>query len=353
MSCVVINGRFMTRRLTGVDRFAAELLRAWLPRYGKFRNARAFVPTGSGARRKTDIDVRIEQVGILSGHAWEQAELSAHCGDDVLLSLCNTGPIWRRRQLVVLHDASVVADPATYGFMFRNWNRWLFAGLMRRAGLVSSVSKFSAQELTKHIGRARSIEVIYGAGEHVLKVPADCSVLERLNLIGRRYVLAVGSLKPNKNLVGIARAAALLDAPDVSFVAAGGADPRVFANAHLPEHRIVMAGYVTEGELRALYENAVCFVFPSLYEGFGLPALEAMTCGCPVIASDRTSLPEVCADGAIYCNPDDPADIAAKLRDVLNSRSLRQELRAAGLARASAFSWTRSAAQLEEILSSA
>jgi glycosyltransferase involved in cell wall biosynthesis len=107
---------------------------------------------------------------------------------------------------------------------------------------------------------------------------------------------------------------------------------------------------VTDGELRALYENAACFVFPSLYEGFGLPPLEAMHCGCPVIVSERASLPEVCGNAAVYCNPDDPADIAAKLRLVLTTASLRAELRDAGLARAREFSWARAANDLAELL---
>jgi glycosyltransferase involved in cell wall biosynthesis len=113
---------------------------------------------------------------------------------------------------------------------------------------------------------------------------------------------------------------------------------------------LVPAGYVTNGELRALYESAACFVFPSFYEGFGLPPLEAMHCGCPVVVSDRASLPEVCGSAAVYCDPDDPADIAKQLRLVLTSPTLRSELRAAGIERARQFSWRKSAAQLNELL---
>ena len=119
----------------------------------------------------------------------------------------------------------------------------------------------------------------------------------------------------------------------------------------LDHESLVLAGYVTDGELRALYERAACFVFPSFYEGFGIPPLEAMHCGCPVIVSDRASLPEVCGQAALYCNPDDPIDIAAKLRRVLTSHLLQEELREAGRARARQFSWGRAATQLEELLS--
>ncbi len=164
-------------------------------------------------------------------------------------------------------------------------------------------------------------------------------------------MLAVGSRTPNKNFTGVARAAALLGELGYKVVAAGGSNSRVFNGVELDNESLVLAGYVTDGELRALYEGAACFVFPSLYEGFGLPPLEAMLCGCPVIVSDRASLPEVCGQAALYCNPDDPMDIAAKLRRVLTSYSLQQELREAGRARAREFSWGRAAAQLEDLLS--
>jgi glycosyltransferase involved in cell wall biosynthesis len=244
-----------------------------------------------------------------------------------------------------------MARPLTYSFAFRSWYRWLFARLMKHAGIVATVSKFSASELMSHVGRrAANIELIFGAGEHVLRAPADARILERLGLVHRSYVLAVGSLTPNKNFNGVVHAAALLGDLDCKIVAAGGANTRVFNGVDLTGDALIMAGYVTDGELRALYENAACFIFPSFYEGFGLPPLEAMHCGCPVIVSDRASLPEVCGNAAVYCNPDDPADMARQLRLVLTSAALRRELREAGFARALSFGWQRSADQLNELL---
>jgi glycosyltransferase involved in cell wall biosynthesis len=351
MTSIVINGRFLTRPPTGVDRYATELLRAWLPGAASVRSVRTLLPAKSELRDTQGLTLDIAKVGSLRGHAWEQLELSRHCGDGTLLNLCNTGPIARRRQLVVLHDAAIVAQPATYSLAFRSWYRWLFGGLMRHAGVVATVSKFSAGELMRHVGgRAAGIELISGAGEHVLRAAADTGVLERLGLSGQRYVLAVGSRTPNKNLSGVLRAASKLSDLGCKVVAAGGSNSRVFNGVALDSDSLVMAGYVTDGELRALYENAACFVFPSLYEGFGLPPLEAMHCGCPVIVSDRASLPEVCGRAALYCDPEDADDIASKIRQVLTSESLRNELREAGYARAREFSWDRAAAQLEQLL---
>lgn len=351
MSDITVNGRFLTRAPTGVDRFAAELLRAWLPQAAGAHSIKALVPAKSAVVETHGLDLEPGRVGALTGHAWEQLELPRHCGPGMLLNLCNTGPVARRRQLVVLHDAGTIANPATYSLPFRSWYRWMFGGLMRRAGIVATVSKFSAGELIRRVGgRAEGVELIQGAGDHILRAQADTRVIERLGLACQPYVLAVGSRTPNKNFTGVARAAALLGDLGYKVVAAGGSNSRVFNGVALDDESLVLAGYVTDGELRALYERAACFVFPSFYEGFGLPPLEAMLCGCPVIVSDRASLPEVCGDAALYCNPDDPMDIAAKLRSVLTSHALQEELRQAGRARAREFSWGRAAAQLEELL---
>jgi glycosyltransferase involved in cell wall biosynthesis len=358
MSGVTLNGRFLTRPLTGVDRYAVELLRAWLPTASAgaaegrgARGVRTLLPARATPKELHGLPLQVENVGSFQGHAWEQFELPRHAGDDTLLNLCNTGPVTRRRQLVVLHDAGVIAQPTTYSFAFRSWYRWLFSGLMRRAGTVATVSNFSAGELMKLIGRrAAGVEVIRGAGEHVLRTPADTRVLSRLGIEGQRYVLAVGSRTPNKNLRGVLEASTRLRDLGYKLVAAGGSNSRVFSGVTLDDESLVLAGYVTDAELRALYENAACFVFPSFYEGFGLPPVEAMHCGCPVIVSKRASLPEVCGGAAVYCDPEDPADIAAQLRRVLTSASLRAELREAGLIRAREFSWSKAAGELTDLL---
>jgi glycosyltransferase involved in cell wall biosynthesis len=349
-SRVVINGRFLTRKPSGVDRFALELLRAWLPQ--QRRPIRAVMPDRARAVDTEAFGLPVQTVGALNGHAWEQLDLPRYCRDEMMLNLCSSGPLLHKRQLVVLHDANTVANPWVFGFAYRNWYRWLFAGLMKRAHVVATVSKFSASELMRHIGgrAAARIEIIYEGGEHILRAQSDRRVLERLTLVDQPYVLAVGNRSPNKNFAGIAKAASMLAGHDVKVVAAGGGNSRVFAGVSLSGRNLVLAGYVTDGELRALYENALCFIYPSFYEGFGIPPLEAMHCGCPVVASNTSSIPEVCGDAAIYCDPADPADIARQVQRVLMSRELRGELREAGYARTRRFSWSTAAKQLEDIL---
>ena len=348
---VTVNGRFLSRQSTGVDRFAAELLKAWLPRYGRARAVSLVTPRQTAPGLPEGFGTTPTPRGRLSGHLWEQIELPRFCRNEVLVSLCNTGPILYRRQLAVLHDAAVMTQPSSYSFAFRTWYNALFGALMRRCAVIATVSEFSAGELTRHVGaRASNIEIIYESGEHVLRSESDRRIIDRLGLVDQKYVLAVGSKSLNKNFAGVMKAAEKLEDLGIKIVAAGGGNSRVFAGVTLRGDNVVLAGYVTDGELRALYENAECFVFPSFYEGFGLPPLEAMHCGCPVIVSRRASLPEVCGEAAIYCNPADPDDIAKCLRQVLTSKDLRDELRAAGLARAAGFTWQKSAQRMEEIL---
>lgn len=345
-----LNGRFLTRPPTGVDRFAAEIVRAWMAAAGADKLT-TLVPADVEVdiARLPGADIRA--VGKRDGHVWEQLELPRELDGKVLLNLCNTAPLMLQRQLVVLHDAATLANPANFSFAFRAWYRLLFAGLMRRSQLLATVSKFSADELTRYFGsRKLGVEVIYEGGEHVLRHEADRAVLQRFDLQDKPFVLAVGSRTPNKNFAGLVAASKLLKQKNITVVAAGGSNSRVFADAEIDADNLVLTGYISDGELRALYESASCFVFPSFYEGFGLPPLEAMNCGCPVIASNRASMPEVCGAAARYCDPDDPADIAQQIERVLESASLREELRGAGYERARLFTWDKAAAHFSDIL---
>src|SRR5450631_3109763 len=229
-SPVAINGRFLTRQPTGIDRFATELLGAWLLRYGSNRSIRILVPPTPDLEIPQELNVPVETVGFGTGHSWEQLQLPRYCRSEMLLNLCNSAPIFRKAQLAVLHDASFMVNPTHYSLPYRSWYRWLCAGLMRNASIVATVSKFSASELMRFFGvRARRIEIIYESGEHILRTKADIEILKRLNLTGQRYVLAVGSRTLNKNFAAIVKAAEILAGKNIKVVTAGGSNSRVFA----------------------------------------------------------------------------------------------------------------------------
>ena len=291
-------------------------------------------------------------VGSLQGHLWEQIDLRRYVGGTLLLNLCNTAPLTASNMVATIHDASVYAVPQAYSRPFRTWYRFIIPRLGTRARRIVTVSQFSKAELERHAGiPADRITVISGGGEHILAEPADQRIVERLGLTPRAYVVAVGSLSPHKNLAGVAVAARKLAHQGVQTVVTGGINSDVFSSRPLTDQsHLRLTGYVTDGELRALYEQAACLVYPSFYEGFGLPPLEAMSCGCPVVASRAASLPEVCGDAAAYCDPADPADIAGIVQQVVEDGSRQEEMRRRGIERARQFSWSRGAESMLRLL---
>ena len=358
MRRVVINGRFLSQAITGVQRFAREVVRALdglieqeevNPREFQFSLA---VPPGF----ESDLGLRhipLRVVGKGRGQLWEQASLALHDRSALLLSLCNLGPITRPHQVVVLHDASVFAVPSAYSFAFRNWYRINIRGLGRRAARVITPSRFSATELARYAGIADDrFTVVHLGADHLDAVEPDQTVFARHQIGQRPYILAVSSEAPHKNLVALVHALPLLrtTVPDLEVVSVGGSFPAIFAGQKGPPEQIRRVGYTRDAELKALYQRAECFVYPSWYEGFGLPPLEAMRTGCPVIVSRAASLPEICGDGALYFDPNDPASLAEAASRLMGNEGLRDSMRVAGQQRAAQFSWRKTARGVFEVL---
>jgi len=357
-----INGRFLTQPITGVQRYAVESVKALdnlLNRgeidCGKFAY-RILVPS-KGLLHKLDLQrIAVNRVGYLRGHFWEQVELPFHASNGLLLNLCNAAPMAIRNQVVTIHDAAVFEFPDAYSFAFRTWYRFMLKRLGKVAAKIVTVSEFSKRELIRYCRMDESkISVVHEGAEHILTVGPQDHILEKFGLSDRRYILAVSSLNPNKNFNSVVKAIDLLKNVDYDFVIAGGVNPSVFSGTQVCSSKSVkFAGYVSDAELRTLYDHADCFVYPSFYEGFGLPPLEAMACGCPVIVSNQASLPEVCGDAAIFCDPYNPEDIAEKIRLVITDEALRERLREKGLEHAKRFTWERCAKKtlsvIEEVL---
>ncbi len=354
---ISINGRFLSRKPTGVDRFAYELLAAMDQLIGEGDAAVAglsmqlLVPNGTESTRQFN-HIPLVPTGRLKGQAWEQWDLPrAVPHDRMLLSLCNTAPALRSSQVVAIHDAATEAIPQAFSRGFRAWYRVLMPLLGKRARAVLTVSEFSRTELQRAFGvPASKLSVVCEGGEHILRTPAAPTVLARMALGERPYVLAVSSMAAHKNFALVLEALARLpDAPfDVAI--AGGSNPKVFGHAgHLHSQRVKWLGYVSDAELRALYEGALAFVFPSLYEGFGIPPLEAMHCGCPVLAARTASIPEVCGDAALYFDPHSADGLAAALTRIAGDAALRDSLRAAGRVQAQRFSWKTGARQMLKV----
>jgi glycosyltransferase involved in cell wall biosynthesis len=349
MTGIAINGRFLTQGMTGVQRFATELTAAAdaLAALGHWPPARVLHPPG--ARDAELHALRAEAVGSRGGQAWEQVDLPRALRGDLLVNLGNTAPILAgAHQAVVIHDAGAFDTPESYSFAFRTWYRLLQRLLARRGAQILTVSEFSRGRIAAALGvDPATIAVLLEGGEHILRIPADGSVLGRHGLEPARYALVVGNPAAHKNLAALTAAAEVLGRHGLTLAVAGAADPAVFrAAGGVAAEAALLLGRVSDAELRALYENALCLVFPSRYEGFGLPPLEAMSCGCAVVAAHAGAVPEVCGSAALYFDPTQPTTLVEALDRLVTEDGLRHGLRQAGLARAATFTWERAAREL-------
>lgn len=347
---IYINGRFLSQSITGVQRYALELVQALdnIITQGVINITLYNITLITPNNAQYNINLKhiiIKKAGLLKGHIWEQFELPIYASDSLLVNLCNTAPIFKSKQTITIHDASVYGYPQAYSRIFRLLYKTLYGINTARSKRIFTDSTYSRDELKKYCKiPANNVDIISLGHEHIMRITADNSIIERFGLTDKPFVLAVSSMNPNKNFASVVKAIELLAVNGFNVVIAGGTNPRVFgSNGYELPSFVKHVGYVSDAELRALYEHAACFVYPSFYEGFGLPPLEAMSCGCPVLVSNTTSLPEVCDDAALYCDPQRPDDIAAKIKLIMNDDNLRESLRLKGMERARMFTWDKCA----------
>jgi glycosyltransferase involved in cell wall biosynthesis len=359
-SVCYINGRFLTQPITGVQRYAGETTKAldlMIESEEIVSDDISFcllVPQGP-LRPLTLKHIPTKQVGHLSGHLWEQIELPWYAHDGFLVNLCNAAPIVKKRQAVAIHDAGVFVCPESYSFAFRTWYRFMLRAAARQSAVVITGSAFSRDEITQHTGvPSAKIQIVQGGCNHVDGVPGDDTLITRIGLSGRPFLLAVSSLSPRKNFQAVIDAVGRLGEVGFDVVVAGAANPKVFGRTKLTaSDRIRFLGEVNDAELPALYKKAAAFIYPSLYEGFGLPPLEAMRLGCPVIVSDIPPHREVCGEAAVYCNPHDIQNIANQIMNIMSDADLRRRYADLGRTRADVFTWQKSAERMYRILKNA
>lgn len=356
-----INGRFLTQPLSGVQRYAQEIVEALdaliAEGHPAAKGLTVELVTPPGAVRSLELKaIRQRATGRRGGHAWEQLILPREVKGG-LLSLGNTGPVAVRRHVVCIHDLNTRAFPASYSLPFRLLYRTLIPALGRAAARITTVSEYSAGELVRYgIAPRDKIEIMYNGHEHAARWRPEHSEATRA-VAGPRTVLVIGSPAPHKNVGLLLGLADRLAVAGLRVAVAGAKDARVFGGeaggigeAASRAENIHWLGRVSDNELAALYSDSLCLAFPSFVEGFGIPAMEAMVWGCPVVASDRTSLPEVCGDAALYASPEDADAWLAQLTRLAGDEALRQKLAARGKERISRFSWRQSALDYLQLL---
>ncbi|AEH87430.1 glycosyltransferase family 4 protein [Mesorhizobium sp. B1-1-7] len=353
-----INGRFLAQPTTGVQRYAREIISALdglLADRGPLARDLAvelLAPPGPhDLAGLSAIDVRT--VGSFGGHAWEQAVLPARLRGG-LLSLCNTGPLSVRRHILCIHDVNTRICPQSYSLPFRLLYRTLVPALGKTALKITTVSQYSAGELMRHgVSSASKIEVIGNGHEHSLRWVPRHSDRTRA-VAGPRTIVVLGSSIPHKNIGLILGLQDRLGSAGLQVAVVGASASRVFSRIDYKNApNVVWLGRTSDAELAALLQDSLCLAFPSLVEGFGLPPLEAMSLGCPVVMSDRASLPEIGGDAVLYASPDNANAWFDCFMRLQQNEGLRRDLSSRGRARAARYSWTASAQRYLELMARA
>jgi glycosyltransferase involved in cell wall biosynthesis len=297
-------------------------------------------------------NIKIKKIGLSKGHLWEQFFLPFFSFKNLLINLCNTAPIFKKKQIVTIHDISILKFPSAYSYLFRIYYFLMFKIITKSSQKIITNSNFTKSEISKYFKIDDSkIKPIHLGGNHLFKYKSDKKILSEYLLEGKQYILAIGSLNSNKNFHGILEAFKLLNISDFLLVIIGEKNERVFKTVNLPSNKnVVYIKYISDEGLRALYENAFCLLYPSFYEGFGIPPLEAMSFGCPVIVSNTSSLPEVCGDAALYCDPFSPKDIVDKIKILIANKNLYRQLKDDGAHRVKMFSWKKCGTLIWEII---
>lgn len=316
-----VNGRFLTQPISGMQRYAEELITALDELFEEDESlVRQFEPfvvvPHAEHRRPAWKHFSIVETGRMKGHAWEQLELAWAARGGILLNLTSAGPLLHRKSVLVMHDAGVFAHPEHFSKAYGMWHRFLRPRLARRAWKLVTISEFSRRELARYCRvPAEAFTIIGDSAEHILKVTSDTAILTRNGLTPGSYALTVGNQTPNKNIAFAVQAFLEAELPGWKLAVAGGGSDRIFGRDGLQDHpSIVKLGRVSDEELRALYENAGVFLFPSKYEGFGVPPLEAILLGCPVISSNTSAMPEVLKDSAIFFIAGNIEDLSEKIK---------------------------------------
>jgi glycosyltransferase involved in cell wall biosynthesis len=334
---LAVNARVASQAMGGQQRVTAEIL-------NRLGDVETLAPTAS--------------LGGLKGHAWEQTMLAWRARGKLLWSPSASGPLALRRQVVTVHDVAFLDAPEFFAPNFVRAYSALVPRLARRVDKVVTVSEFSRQRIAKWVGLdPAAIEVIpNGVSAHFRRYGEDEIARTRAALaLPPRYLLLQATSDKRKNLKRTleAWAAAQAAAPADLVLAVTGnlARAHVFGEIGPIDRtpRTHLLGFVDEAHIGPLMAGTEAFLFPSIYEGFGMPITEAMACGAPVLTADATATSEVAGGAALLVDPLDTRSIAAGIERMIGDAALRERLRAAGLARARAFNWDDAAARYKAL----
>jgi glycosyltransferase involved in cell wall biosynthesis len=339
--------------LNGVHRVADRLVQeldTLLPTIPGFTGATLLMPERSQHRPNLNIiDTRVEKHGHTQ--LWEQTVLPLLSWDGLLLNFCNLAPIFHPRKLLMIHDAQFLIAPESYPIRRRLAYKLLIPLMARTSRKVLTVSEYSRQTLDMlGVIDRNSTEVVWNGANHLSECTADTGFFQALGIAPATYVVHFASIKTYKNSSVLFSAFSDERLAGLKLLLLGDSVEKLRKHGLHPPPSAIHAGKVNDGQLRSLYENALCLALPSRTEGFSLPPLEALLCGCPAVVAPAGAIPEVCQDTVLYADVDDATswvDAIARYRDKPDLHAAKCD---AGLKRAQQFSWKAAGSRALDII---
>lgn len=346
----VVNGRFLTQKATGVHRYAFEICNELHKMGVDFHVA---VPKEINPDYK--FDFKTVECGSLKTHLWEQISLPKYLksiGNPLLISFSGCGPLNYENQIMTIHDVSHERYPQWFTKNYCRFYGFMMPRIGKKARAVLTVSEFSKKEIVETLGiNPQKIYVINSNVPFHTKPSAEDILNNKKNDDSEKYILTVSSMDPRKNFIRLVEAFNNIEDKSIKLYIIG-MQFKAFNTPDLQKligNNIVLPGYIDDDALQDMYRNALFSIYPSLYEGFGLPPLESMTYGCPVIASDIPALREVSGDAVLYADPYDVDDLTKKMDLLAKDADLRHSLVVKGLEQIKKYSWNKSAKKVLEL----
>lgn len=349
---IVVNARFLAQNITGIQRYAIELCKEL-----KKINPEIIFVCPSNAKHRMMLDAI--EIGANLGHLWEQIDLPYYLyknGKPLLINLISSVPIIYSNQISSIYDIAFNINSDWYNFKYSFFYKLMTKFVIARSKKIISCSQFSIDEITKYYKTPSSkFEVIYGAVS-----PFDTSGNERINTGDSKYFLTLGSVSKRKNLIYLIRAFIEFSKNNQDYklliignlhIAILNKDDDEMQSMIATNSNIEVLGFVPDNQLSSLFQEASLFIYPSLYEGFGLPPLEAQYYNCPVAVSDIPIFREVYEDSVLYCSLDHTNSLTEIFHKIENKKIDIEELKRKGHENVKKYSWSESAIKLNQLIS--
>jgi glycosyltransferase involved in cell wall biosynthesis len=354
---------FVSGRITGIGRFLWHFLQhatasKYQHEYVLFCNQKTHIPHDLPRLKKVIITENITQI-------WDQVLLPLNIARekiDVFLTPYFKAPVFLPSKMVlIINDLIPLFFPVEHRLLRRSYFRFMSAATARRATRIMTISEHSRGDIVKFLGLPADKIMVIHLGVEEKSISADIreEEIRRKYSLPQKFILYVGNLSPHKNVESLIRSYASLPVglrENYKLVLAALKSDKYFQyidkvirEMELTQD-VFFTGFIERKDLPSVYSISSLFAFPSLYEGFGLPPLEAMACGCPVVSSNTSSMPEVLGDAALFFNPNHVEEISQAIKHMLEDENLRNKFRQKGLKRAKLFTIEKMTSRMLDVL---